>query len=181
MILTLQILLISYTYVSIYFDSIYSDSVLQKVGLGRTSDRVNASHSAVRLQLAVFGWSPDNNTSTLESLQDGEHITWPMIIKFPLKLDAVRPIRKPNSWNPFIACTVTHIFMEEILRLTGHVTSLIPCKDSTHSSSLVLLVPYVRALIPWVLQPPLVLALPALSWTLSLTTAFLNKAWRLIF
>ena len=115
MILTLQILLISYTYVSIYFDSIYSDSVLQKVGLGRTSDRVNASHSAVRLQLAVFGWSPDNNTSTLESLQDGEHITWPMIIKFPLKLDAVRSIRKPNIWNPFIACTVTHIFIEEIL------------------------------------------------------------------
>ena len=162
----------SYTYVSIYFDSIYSDSVLQKVGLGRTSDRVNASHSAVRLQLAVFGWSPDNNTSTLESLQDGEHITWPMIIKFPLKLDAVRSIRKPNIWNPFIACTVTHIFIEEILRLTGHVTSLIPCKDSTHSSSLVLLVPYVRALIPWVLQPPLVLAPPALSLNIKFNYCF---------
>ena len=32
-----------------------------------------------------------------------------------------------------------------------------------YSLSLVLLVPYVRALIPWVLQPPLVLASPALS------------------
>ena len=86
--------------VSIYFDSIYSDSVLQKVGLGRVNDRVNASHSAVRLQLAVFGWSPDNNTSTLESLQDNQHIMWPMTLNFSPQIGRCPTIKKAEFLIP---------------------------------------------------------------------------------
>ena len=152
----IAILLISYTYVSIYFDSIYSDSVLQKVGLGRTSDRVNASHTAPRLQLAVFGWSPDNNTSTLESLQDSKHITWLMILKFP---PVIRrwPTNKKAEFLNTIHCLPGHS------QIHGGDFKADRSRDNSetlqgfYSLSLVLLVPYVRALIPWVLQPPLVL------------------------
>ena len=164
----------------IYFDSIYSDSVLQKVGLGRASDRVNASHTALRLQLAVFGWSPDNNTSTLESLQNSEHITWPMILKFPPQIGRWPTNKKAEFLNP-LHWLVGRSQMQRGNFKADRSRDKLDTLQGFYSLSLVLLVPYVRALIPWVLQPPLVLAPPVLSWTLSLTTAFLNKAWRLIF
>ena len=85
-----------------------------------------------------------------------------MILKFPPQIERWPTNKKARFLNP-IHCFSGHSQIHGGDFKADRSRDKLDTLQGFSSLSLVLLGPYVRALIPWVLQPPLVLAPPALS------------------
>ena len=94
-----------------------------------------------------------------------------MILKFPPQIGLWPTNKKVEFLNP-VHCLPGHPQIHGGDFKADRSFDKLDTLQGFYSLSLVLLVPYVRALIPWVLQPPLVLAPPALSLNIKFNYCF---------